>query len=72
MPGIYQQIPSFGFIAAEDGIVAEKVQVNGFLNDRFKARSGGNGLRETMKALVVKKHFESHYRESKLRKLGEQ
>ena len=39
--------------------------MNGFLNDRFKARSGGNGLRETMKALVVKKNFESHRQKSK-------
>jgi len=57
---ICQQIPSFGFLAAENGVAAEKVQVNGVLDDRFKARSGGNGLRETMKALVVKKNFESH------------
>ena len=58
--GIYQQIPSFGFGAADDGVAAEKVQVNCFLDDRFRVRSGGNGLFETMKALVVKKNFQSH------------
>ena len=60
MAGIYQQIPSFGFVAAEDGVAAEKVQVNCFLDDRFRARSGGNGLFEAMKALLVKKNFQSH------------
>jgi hypothetical protein len=61
MAGIYQQIPSFGFGAADDGVAAaEKVQVNCFLDHRFRARSGGNGLFETMKALVVKKNFQSH------------
>ena len=60
MAGIYQQIPSFGFVAAEDGVAAEKVQVNGFLNNPSRARSVGNGLFQTMKALVVKKNFESH------------
>jgi hypothetical protein len=45
--------------------VAEKVQVNGFLNNPSRARSVGNGLFQTMKALVVKKNFESHRQKSK-------
>ena len=39
MRGIYQQIPSFGFLAAENGVAAEKVQVNGYIDDRFRARA---------------------------------
>jgi hypothetical protein len=39
MPGIYQQIPSFDFIAAEDGVAPEKVQVNGFPDNQFGARA---------------------------------
>ena len=38
MAGIYQQIPSFGFGVANDGVAAGKVQVNCFLDDRFRAR----------------------------------
>jgi len=45
--------------------VAEKVQVNSFLNNPSRARSVGNGLFQTMKALVVKKNFESHRQKSK-------
>jgi hypothetical protein len=37
MAGIEQQIPRFGFLAAEDGVAAETLQVNGFLNNRFGA-----------------------------------
>jgi len=37
MPCIYQQIPSLGFVAAEHGVAAEKVKVNGFLNNQFRA-----------------------------------
>ena len=45
--------------------MAEKIQVNGFLNNPFRARAVGNGLFQTMKALVVKKNFESHRQKSK-------
>jgi hypothetical protein len=49
-------------MAAEDDVT---VPVNSGRNDRFRARSGGNRLFETMKALVIKKNFESHCQESK-------
>ena len=45
--------------------MAEKVQVNSFLSNPSRARSVGNGLFQTMKALVVKKNFESHRQKSK-------
>jgi hypothetical protein len=57
MGGIYQQIPSFGFIAAEDRVAPEKVQVNGFLDNQFRARATRDGMFETMKALVIEKNF---------------
>jgi len=37
MTGIEQQIPSFSFVAAENGIAAEKVQVNSILENQFRA-----------------------------------
>ena len=60
MPGIEQQNTSISFVAAEDDVAAEKVEMNGFLNDRYSAGSRRNGSFETMKALVIEKNFESH------------
>jgi len=63
MSGIYQQILSFGFIATEDSVASEKVEVNGFPDNELGVRAMRDGMFETMKALVVKKNFESHHRD---------
>ena len=47
MAGIYQQIPSFGFVAADDGVAAEKIQVNCFsMIDLERDRAGMDCLRQ--------------------------
>jgi hypothetical protein len=53
--GIQQQIPSFCFITAEDGVAAEKFQVNGLLHNQFRVRSQRNRMLKAMKAFVIKK-----------------
>lgn len=60
MTRIYKQIPSFGFIAADNGVAAKKLQVNRFLDNQFGAGCSRNGSFETMKAFVIKKNFQSH------------
>jgi hypothetical protein len=55
-----QAIPSFGFIAGDNGVAPKKLQVHRFLDNQFRARSSRNGSLETMKAFVVKKNFQSH------------
>jgi len=37
MAGIKQQIPSFYFIAADNGVAPEKLQVKAVLNNQFRA-----------------------------------
>ena len=60
MPGVDQQIPSFAFNAAEDGVAPKKVQMDGFLDNQFRVRATRDGTFETTKALVIKKNFQSH------------
>jgi hypothetical protein len=62
MPGIYQQIPSFAFNAAEDSVAPKKVQTDGFLDNQFRVRATRDGTFETTKALVIEKNFQNHHR----------
>jgi hypothetical protein len=58
--GIDQQISSFGFIAANNCVAAEKGQVHCLLKNELGPRSCGNASLETMKAFVVKENLHFH------------
>jgi hypothetical protein len=58
--GIQQQISSFCFLAAEDGVAAEEIQMNRMLNNDFRVGSWRYRLFEAMKAFVVKKDLNDH------------
>ena len=57
MAGIYQQIPSSGFITANDGIASKEIQAHGFINNELGGRCCRNASLDTIKALVIKKNF---------------